>query len=193
MFGKGKCWKAIYNFSMSSKPDSVEYRLELLSRCGELIAWGSTLLVAAAWLFLGFSNQPIAWVVPALTILLFVVAVGISFSNWMDRKTLIRIDDQGIHYENGLRQAEISWQQIRQVRTYPSPVGKKVVVIGPHSAFQFRVLHQVRVQGELKGQMGFPEGETILQKILDQGNLQKIESGQESRAVSPTTYIPRQR
>lgn len=148
-----------------------EYHPELLSRKGEVTAWLSTALVFAGWLILSFSGKPVTRAIPFLAIVLMICALGISLGNWMDRHTKMQIDQNGIHFENGIRNTRITWQEIQQVQVFPSNWGKKVRLIGPSSHFDFRTLGEVKVQGELKGKMGFTEGEIILKYILERANL----------------------
>jgi hypothetical protein len=148
-----------------------EYHPELLSRKGEATAWLSTAFVVAGWLILSFSGNPVTRAIPFLAIVLLICALGISLGNWMDRRTRIQIDQDGIHFENGVRDARLTWQEIQQVQVFPSNWGKKVRLIGPSAHFDFRTLGEVKVRGELKGKMGFTEGELILKHILERANL----------------------
>jgi hypothetical protein len=156
------------------KPIQV-YHPELLSRRGELLAWFSALMVISAWIILDVDRQPIMRVVPWLAVLLALVASGISLSNWMDRRTFIELEPGAIKFANGLRRVRIAWEDIRQVQVFPSAWGKKVRVIAAQAYFDFRTLGEITVQGEVKGRTGFPEGEMLLQKILDSAHLRETE------------------
>jgi hypothetical protein len=155
--------------------DLQEYRPELLSRRGEALAWGSALLVVAAWIVLGVSGRSAPAAVPVLAVFLLLAALGISLSNWMDRQTRILIDPHGITFHNGLRHTHLVWPQIRQVQVFPSPWGRKVEIVGPDSHFSFRTMGEVKVQGDVKGRMGFKQGESILKLILERAHLKQIE------------------
>lgn len=148
-----------------------EYHPELLSRKGEATAWLSTSFVMASWIILMVTEKPITRAIPFLGIFLLVCAIGISLGNWMDRRTKLQILADGIHFENGIRKTSIKWQDIQQIQIFPSNWGKKVRLIGESSHFDFRTLGEVKVQGELKGKMGFAEGEKILSHILEKTNL----------------------
>jgi hypothetical protein len=152
-----------------------EFHPELLSRKGEMIAWGSALLVGLAWLVVSLRGQPVILAVPILTVLLVLSGLSISLGNWMDRHTLILISDNGITFKNGLRNVELRWQEIRQVRVLPVHWGKKVQVFGDKVYFEFRTLGEVKLQGELKGRMGFAKGDEILRQIVLNGNLHIVD------------------
>lgn len=151
-----------------------EYRPELLSRRGELIAWLSAFFVAIGWFILRLKHYPITPALSVVGIFLLISAVSISLGNWMDRKTLIRLDEHGIHYENGLRRIQMSWPEIREVHVSPVSWGRKVQVIGQKGYFAFRTLGEVRVGGELKGRMGFAQGDQILDQIVANSQLEML-------------------
>lgn len=156
---------------MYLKTDGHEFTPELVSRRGEMIAWGSTLLVCLAWITLSQVGQRIHIAVPMLALILLLASLSISLGNWMDRKTLISIDSESISFRNGLRKVQFQWEDIQQVRVTPSTWGDKVHVIGNQAHFEFRTLGEVKVQGEIKGRMGFSEGNLILERILKETNL----------------------
>ncbi len=68
---------------------------ELNSRRGELIAWGSTVLVAIGWIILAVTGNRVPRSVPFLGILLLLAALSISLGNWMDRRTSLVLDQVG--------------------------------------------------------------------------------------------------
>ena len=155
-----------------------EFRPELISRRGELIAWGSAILVGVAWFVLGWRGQTVSWAMLLLEVFLIFAGTSISLGNWMDRHTLIRMNESGIAYKNGLRNVHMGWQEIRQVRVIPARWGNKVQLVGEKAHFEFRTLGEVKVAGELKGRMGFEDGEEILQEIVMNSGVHRIdESG----------------
>ena len=150
------------------------YRPELLSRRGEFIAWGTSILVFLGWLILSLNGRQVPFAVPFLGITLVLAALAISLGNWMDRKTELRLDAGGVTYENGLRYAALKWNEINEISVFPSKWGNKVHVLGAAAHFNFRTLGEVKVQDEVKGRMGFAEGDKILSIMLEQTNLKEI-------------------
>ena len=148
-----------------------DLRPELNSRRGEGTAWVLTLVVSFAMGFLNWQldNIPVAaWVFWGF--LLF-AALSISLGNWMDRKTIMRVDVDGIAFENGLRKVRLSWSEIENVNVLPLRWGRSVQVIGSESHFEFRTLGKVQYQGEVRGRLGFSEGQAVLDEILSATNL----------------------
>src|SRR3989304_2748069 len=135
-----------------------EFRPELISRRGELIAWGSALLVCGAWFVLGKSAGHASLLVPLLAIPLLIAAFSISLGNWMDRHTVLRLDAEGVRFSNGLRHVRLKWDQIQQVRGLPAPWGKKGQGFGGQVYFGFFTLGRVKAQGGGLGRPGSAEG-----------------------------------
>jgi hypothetical protein len=163
-----------------------EFHPELNSRRGELIAWGSALLVSAGWLVLALSGSRVPGSVPFLDIVLLLAGLSISLGNWMDHRTRLQLGLDGVHFQNGLRDVQLSWDEILQIQVYPGKWGKRISVIGPASHFEFRTLGEVSVQGETKGRMGFVDGERILQKMLQAAGLVPKP---DSQSTDPYYYI----
>lgn len=160
---------------MHEDPFSHEYHPELLSRRAELTLWGLALIVGITWLVLVLTNAAVHRSVPIMTVFLVLGALGMSLANWMDRHTHIRTNREGVVFTNGLRHTRLAWGDIRKVEVFPSNWGKKVRVFGERAYFEFRTLAEVKVDGQVKGRMGFPAGELILDQILDAADLKEAE------------------
>ena len=116
-----------------------------------------------------------------IVLMLFLLLAGMSISlgNWMDRRTVIRIDPNGIVFQNGVRNVGLAWREVKELRVLPTRWGKKVQVFGERVFFEFRTLGEVKIGGDLKGRVGFMEGEEIMQEIILQSQLLVIkESGE---------------
>ena len=151
-----------------------EFRPELISRRGEWTAWGLALVASLGiWLLNRSGYVPLwAWIFWAF--LLF-SGVSISLGNWLDRKSVIWLEADGIRFENGLRRVRLRWSEIRKVAVLPSRWGKSVQIIGEKSHFSFKTLGEVKFQGEVRGRTGFSDGQEILDIILHEANLELVE------------------
>lgn len=152
-----------------------EYRPELIPRRGEAIAWIGVVLTGVTWAVLRFSSRQVVIMIPVLFILLIFSAFIISLGNWMDRQTVIRMDDREVEYRNGLRQVHLRWMEIREVRVQPGKWGKKVQVYADSSYFTFHTLGEVRLRENVKGRMGFEQGEEILRQLVLRSGLEIVE------------------
>ena len=160
---------------MESTVKEKIYRPVLTSRRAELIAWISSLLVVILWLVLGATGQQVMLAIPVIAVVLFAASLSISLGNLMDRKTELRIDNSRVAFTNGLRNVQMTWEEIQEVRTVPARWGKKVQVIGKKSYFGFQTLAEVTVLGEVKGRFGFVQGEDILRQIVLNSQLHIVE------------------
>ncbi|MGW8252154.1 MAG: hypothetical protein ACWGO1_16050, partial [Anaerolineales bacterium] len=107
-------------------------------------------------------------------LLLFSASI-ISLGNWMDRRTVIRFADGGVEYSNGLRHVHLDWTEIREVRVQPGKWGEMVQVYGENSYFVFHTLGEVRLRENVKGRMGFEQGEQIMRTLVLKSGLQIVE------------------
>lgn len=156
---------------MSIQEVRDEFRPELVSRRSELIAWGTAILVNGAWLLLLIFNQSLSFWLPILGIPLLLIAIGMSLGNWIDRKTKLKLEVEGVYFSNGLRHVSLNWDEIKEVRVLPAQWGEKVQVFGEESYFAFHTLGEVKSNGRVLGRTGFIEGEQILEHILDKSGL----------------------
>ena len=149
-----------------------ELRPEILSRQGEFIAWGSTLLAVSAWAYLAYLGEHVHPIFILLGAFILLSALALSLGNWVDRHTVLYISEDRIKFQNGLRRAEFRWDEITQVRVYPSRMGKKVYVQAGRVHFNFRTHAEIKSRGKVKGAIGFVEGDRILVHIIKEAELE---------------------
>jgi hypothetical protein len=160
---------------MESNLLSGEFRPELQSRRGETLAWLTALLSFTAWTILSLTGRLVLSVVPIMSFFFLFAAASISLGNWVDRSTVLRLDEHGVGFKNGLRNVYLKWETMRKIEVFGSSWGRKVRVIGDEAHFDFRTLGELTMAGEVKGRMGFREGETILELILSKAGLKEVE------------------
>lgn len=155
------------------------YKPELISQRGEITAWLLASAAMIAWIVLWLGNYYVFPVLPVVAIVLILAAASISLGNWMDRHTFIKISDIQIEYSNGIRHTILPWKSIQQVEVNTHKWGNKIHVVGPDSHFSFRTLGEISIGGEIKGRMGFAQGDTILGIIIEKSGMEKINHNQE--------------
>lgn len=160
---------------MGLPAEGREYRPELISRRGELIAWTGVLAVSLVWLVLYLTNQRVIFVIPAMLAVLLLSAFLISLGNWIDRRTVIRMGIDGVEFHNGIRKVRLEWQDVNEIHVAPSRWGNRVQVSSRSNTFAFHTLGEVRMHGELKGRMGFEMGEEILRQLVLKSGLQIVD------------------
>lgn len=153
----------------------VQFRPERFSRRGEITAWALAILALIGWIALITRGLPVPALYIALALFLLVAGVATSLSNWSDRHTLIRLETGAVSFENGLRRVRLTWDEIRKVQIFNSNLGDQVRVSGERTFFTFRLLGEVSLHGQVRGRMGFADGDRILQHILQATGLKRVE------------------
>ena len=157
------------------------FRPETISRQGERTAWILTgfAVIVELLLLWRFSRLP-GWAT-LLTIFLLLSAVLISLGNWVDRKTILILEPDGVEFHNGLRNVTMRWDQVETVNVIADRWGQRVHISGTEGKFNFRMLSEVEIQGKVGGKMGFPKGETILKEIIHTSGLSLVDNKDQDR------------
>lgn len=142
------------------------YKPELLPRQGERNAWLFAILagIALGILHLQGIVPLFSWI---FALFLVFSALSISLGNWMDRRTVLRISETGLSFENGLRNVHLAWPQINEVRIVPARWGEQIQVIGEQSHFSFNTLGELQFKGDNRTKVGFAGGQEILKRNLE--------------------------
>ncbi len=90
----------------------------------------------------------------------------------MDRRTTLRLTDEGVFFSNGLRTVSASWQDVQRIEVLPSRWGEVVHVWGPDAHFRFRTLAEIQAIGkDSSARVGFPNGKRIVQEMCQRSGL----------------------
>jgi hypothetical protein len=153
----------------------VEFRPERFSRQGEAMAWGLTILAGVGWAVFTARGIPLPFLYRIISAVLLITALSLTLTNWVDRSTILHLDDEGVRFENGLRHVEMHWPEIMRVQVIPMNLGRLVRVISQKTYFTFRTLGEVTMRGQTRGRVGFAQGDQILATILERSGLQSNE------------------
>ena len=102
-----------------------EFQPILLSRRGELFAWLTAILSILAWLILRWKVSALLSIIPFLAVFFVFAALSISFGNWVDRRTLLRLEPTGVSFRNGLRNVHLEWSEINRMEVLTPAWGAK--------------------------------------------------------------------
>jgi hypothetical protein len=158
-----------------------EFHPEDLSRRAEALTWVLAVISLIALIVLGIQNAAVSLWQVAFVILMWFTAGGISLGNWMDRKTILTLRPDGIHFRNGLRDVSLRWDEIQEVQVFPSQWGDRVDVVGNGSHFNFRTMSEIITRDKTRNRMGFAQGEFIIQQILGHSGLREIGQAENNR------------
>ncbi len=164
--------------------EKQEFYPERVSPRGQIYAWVLAIVAAVTWLILRANQQSLTTLAGVLALFLLFSAGSISLSRWMDARTVIRIQQDGVAFTNGLRNVYLKWGDIRSVRVLPDRFGaRQVQVLGTDSHFEFRTLGEVRYNGQVRGRTGFEQGDRILETILKAARLKMLDSSNAQKSV----------
>lgn len=107
-------------------------------RRAEALAWASCLLIGVFLGFLNMRGEPLPCMGLGLFALFLAGAMLVSFSNWIDRHTRIRIDADQVEFRSPLRKVAIAWESLESLTAVRAASGWRILVAGAEEYFQFR-------------------------------------------------------
>jgi hypothetical protein len=170
----------------------VEVRPERFSRQGEAMAWGLTILAMVGWGLIAGRGLRAPLLYQLISGFVTLTALSLSLTNWVDRSTVIRLDDEGVRFENGLRKVRLRWNEVLRVQVVPMNLGKLVRVVGARTYFTFRTLAEVSLHGKTRSKVGFAAGDQLLQEILERSGLHSMPPVDAGERPSDGYYYSRQ-
>ncbi|HJS28305.1 MAG TPA: hypothetical protein VJ768_01695 [Anaerolineales bacterium] len=147
--------------------EQKEYRPVSVSRRSELTAWGIFAVLASVVVLFRGRGQIVPLPITILAVFFLLSALVISFGNWMERRTSLRIEPDRLFYSNGVRKVSLSWDEIREIRLGEDRLSNKVYIYGESAQFQIRLQSEPRFDREEHRLYGFREGDEILRAISE--------------------------
>lgn len=142
---------------------------------GLRIVWllfGATVLL---WGILSFRGVKPPMLMQGTTVLLLLVALGITLSHWLDARTSIVLREEGMHYKSPLRTISLGWGEINELWCASVQGGWRFLVKGSNAAFRFQSFVEIHSGTGRSIRSGFPEGLKIAQMIVAQADLARKE------------------
>lgn len=155
-----------------------EFRPISTSRRSEIGSWFMVAASGFAWWILSQQGSSLAIFMILFLLLFLFLAAGTSLANWMERRTILRIQADELNFSNGLRDVSLAWNKIQQVHVMPSRWGRSVHVFGEFKHFHFKMAGNVNVLGQTSARVGFENGVEILQTIIERSGLQPVKRDQ---------------
>jgi hypothetical protein len=156
-----------------------EFQPLLASRRFEIILWGASVFGISLAVFVPGYRANAGLCINFFLVFMVLSAVLLSLNSWNERKKLLRLDDEGVSFKNGLRQVEMKWEEISRIQVYPGNIGDKIIVQSENAMFIFHTLGEMKVKGEIKDRTGFEQGQAILETTLGRSGLAEMEKHQE--------------
>lgn len=147
------------------------YRPTPSSRQGELIAWLCALGAGAGTFVLRLQTGRAMAVGLGLTAFFLLAGVLISFGQWIDRATSIRLEQDQVVYRSPLRRTRLPWPEIRQLWAAETGGGWRVGVGGQGKGFAFRTPSTLSFASMGSMPVGIAKGEELAAAIRGRAEL----------------------
>ncbi len=157
---------------------SQRYQPVRNSRKTEIQAWLLTFVLVVTIIFVPIESSVVKVGAYVLIGFFGLSAVLISFGGWVDRRTFLGLDENGIDFRNGLRNVQFRWEEVKKVQVHPSNAGDKVLIFGNRSYFSFQTFGEIVRNDEVQGRIGFEKGTEILYTIMHYSDLENKQKHQ---------------
>jgi len=147
------------------------YRLITLNRSGERVAWLLVLILGILDAVLLSRVGNISLVALIFTILFLLAALASSFSNWLERNTVITVSESGLVYHTPLRRLEMMWGDIDSLRLTRRGAGWYAMVVGDQGVFTFQTPTSIKGSFGQEVKTGVESGEQLAAMIARQADL----------------------
>lgn len=147
------------------------YQPVLADRRGELIAWLLATGSAAGTILHSLRLAELSVWGLGLTVFLILTGATITFANWLDRRTWIRLTSAAIEYSSPLRKQGMDWADICRLDASRVGNGWRITVRSEDGQFSFRTSSSLRFGSSPEFRLGFPEGEGIARTVRLQAGL----------------------
>ncbi len=138
------------------------------ARTGEIYAWALAGVMGLSALFLWWRVGYVPWFVWLLFAFFLLSGILSTFGHWVDARTVLILEENGLAFRNGLRFVRLAWPDVAEVRVRRDRWGKRVQVRGRDGQhFAFRTLTEVEIhEGRPQSLFGFQEGEQLAETIV---------------------------
>ena len=118
----------------------VTFQPASASRRGELIAWGSAVVIGSLLTIFYFVTREVQCLTAGLFIFFLGAAILITFGLWVDSKTFAKVSPEHLHFKSPFRDVRLEWDQVEELRAMEAGNVWRVVVSGADRYFRIRVL-----------------------------------------------------
>jgi hypothetical protein len=129
--------------------------------------------------FMYLLNEPLPCMGVGLFAILTLAAALMSFSNWLERNTFIRVDSGAVTYNSPIRNVRLGWTSVARLAAARSRPSWKVLVSGGGGSFHYRTEGVVGGGTRSPLRIGVREGTRLTALIRSQAGLGSPELEQE--------------
>jgi hypothetical protein len=141
------------------------------SRKGELIAWGSAILIAVALGIYYLLTQSVQCMTAGLFLFFLASGAVITFGIWTDARTRVDLSRAGLHYNSPFRDVILDWADLQSLRASKAGAVWKVTVSGADQYFTLRISEEPLTEDNPRGFLVLPEGDRLVRLICGTARL----------------------
>jgi len=141
------------------------------SRKGELIVWGSALVMGIGLGIYYFATQKIQCLTSGMLFLFLSVGALISFGIWVDTRTSINVNSIRLIYKSPFKELNLDWDQVLQVRATQARRLWRVIIASADNHFRLRVSSSASEEDDTTNLLALPDGDRLVQIILGMADL----------------------
>lgn len=164
-------------FSIETEPliGPGSYRPIFSKSSGIITAWSLFGIsgLAGGYLYLRGIVPPLSlWIT---TVIMLLIALAISFSYWLERRTLVIIEDKCLRYESPLRKIIFQWDEIHELWCLSIRGGWRFTISSSTDAFRFETLNVRQFGSGREVRSGFTDGKRIAALVQKRADLRILD------------------
>ena len=169
---------------MEQPPDFLNSPLEIngeetfqpsiVPRRGGIIAWMATLMIGIVVVILKVKSDQTPCLAIAFFLIFLFAAILITFSYWVDSKTMIRVTRSQLSYQSPFRKFLQTWDQISEINIFRAGNFWRVFIFGDDSFFTIRVGADPISGTNPQKVFELPHGDRLVRIICGMANLSQI-------------------
>jgi uncharacterized membrane-anchored protein len=138
------------------------------------MAWALAAVATSVGVSLVSLNRQLPLVFWLSFVLLLVVAIAITFSHWLERRTMIILEDESVIFQSPLRSVMLPWEQIEKLACIKIQRGWRFMVSGKQAAFRFQSMITLRSGFGREVRSGYDRGLEIARFIQHSAKLDQV-------------------
>ena len=142
-----------------------------VDRRGERVGWLLTVGLAAGLAVIFWRSGRIPWLGGMLLVILLGLCSLVSFGNWLESNTTIRLNPHGIEERWPVRSVALRWDEVLELWAWPASRGWRILVRGAGGQIFFRTGERLVSPRGPELRLGFPQGEQLAARVRSTARL----------------------
>jgi hypothetical protein len=150
------------------------FQPNVVPRKGGIIAWMATLLVGVVVILSEVQSGQVPCMTLGLFLFFFLAAVLITFSYWVESKTIIHVTPSQLSYRSPFRRNLQNWDQIFEITASKAGHFWQVVIRGEVLFFSIKVSAKDTLKTQSASILELPQGDRLVRIICGMSDLSQM-------------------